>query len=228
MNTKKAVIIVAGGSGSRMGTDVPKQFLPFANNTVLMHTISRFYDFDRDIFICIVLPENQFFLWQNLCEKYQFGLPHVIVAGGNTRFQSVKNGLDAIPFIDGFVAVHDGVRPLVSPKLIQDCFEFAKQHGNAIAAVKPKDSIRRLISNNVGLNTISVHRNDYFLVQTPQIFSIQDIKLAYQTQELPTFTDDASVMEAKGHSIFLVDGEYKNIKITTPDDLVLANALLNF
>ncbi len=216
----KYAIIVAGGSGTRMGTDIPKQFLLLNGKPVLMHTLSKFNGLSDEIIL--VLPEAQIAYWKELCAQYQFSLSHKIVAGGNERFYSVLNGLSSITSEEGLVAIHDGVRPCVSVDLIQRTYEEATQYGSAIAAVKSKDSLRKVTPTG----TEAVDRSHYFLVQTPQTFSLQKLKEAYHRSYQSFFTDDASVFEANGSAIQLVEGDYKNIKITTPEDLPLAELYL--
>lgn len=220
--TNDHVIIVAGGSGTRMESDIPKQFLKIGSLPVLMHTILAFFNAKIGVNIVVVLPESQFLYWSQLCRKYNFDVQHQVVQGGASRFQSVKNGLDILPS-DGLVAIHDGVRPLVPSIVISTAYKIADQYGNAIVAVPSKDSLRVKIDNT----TKSVNRNDYFVIQTPQVFKVDLIKKAFQVVEKPFFTDDASVLEHYGFEIHLVDGSYKNIKITTKEDLIFAEALLN-
>lgn len=220
VSQSRFAIIVAGGSGIRMGTEIPKQFLLINNLPVLMHTINKFNDSNAKIIL--VLPIQHFDYWNNLCTTYQFKVPHTLVAGGKERYESVNNGLSQITQ-DGVVAIHDGVRPCVSTELIERCFYEAEQFNNAVAAVKPKDSIRLKQSEG----SISVNRDDYYLIQTPQAFQLNLLKNAYARLSGTYFTDDASVFESAGYQIHLTTGDYKNIKITTPDDLILASAFMN-
>lgn len=218
----KYALVVAGGKGLRMGTEIPKQFILLKGMPVLMHTLKAFRSIEA-IQLILVLPLDQIAYWKQLCITYQFELPHQIIAGGDTRFQSVKNGLQAIPGKTGLVAIHDGVRPLVSIKIIEESYNVAQEKGNALTVVALKDSIRK--QTNKG--SISINRADYFLVQTPQTFRVEEIKDAYEKADTANnFTDDASVLEANGGEIQLVQGDYKNIKITTPEDLLFASALL--
>ncbi|MFN0049378.1 MAG: 2-C-methyl-D-erythritol 4-phosphate cytidylyltransferase [Cytophagales bacterium] len=217
------VIIVAGGSGTRMGSDIPKQFISIGGIPILMHTIQKFFDFNNNINIVLVLPQSQISFWENLCEKYDFAPKHQIIAGGNTRFQSVKNGLQAIGG-EGVVAIHDGVRPFVSLETIAESFDVAKAKGNAVTHVKLKDSIRIIDEN---LQSKALDRNNYVLVQTPQTFQIPLIKKAFENEENMAFTDDATVLEAIGEQINLTEGSYENIKITTAEDLHYAEYLLS-
>ncbi|MFN3999335.1 2-C-methyl-D-erythritol 4-phosphate cytidylyltransferase [Algoriphagus sp.] len=220
----KAAILVAGGKGSRMGGPVSKQYLPIGGKPVLMHTLEKFHEADPDIFLMLVLPEYDFPLWKRLCEEYKFSLAHQVIAGGNSRFQSVKNGLNALPFKDGLVAIHDGVRPFVKKEVIIESFAQADKSGSAIAVVDLKDSIRKFDENGVS----TFQERQYFrLVQTPQTFQIAKIKKAFQVDELPQFTDDATVYENQGWIVSLIFGNAENIKITTPDDLDYADFLLS-
>ena len=179
--------------------------------------------FDPKIQITVVLPKDQFEFWKWLCHKHQFDLPHQLVQGGETRFQSVKNGLNALPIDTNLVAIHDGVRPIINAQIIENGFEVASVKGSAIAVVRLKDSIRK--QELTGKNH-AVNRANYFLVQTPQTFEFKILFDAYQQAEDDNFTDDASVVEAMGNAINLIEGDYKNIKITTPEDLLVAAVFL--
>ncbi len=218
---KKFALIVAGGVGSRMGADVPKQFIELAGKPILLWTIQRFLDFDREIALVLVLPKSQFTRWQQISEQFQFTGKIRLVSGGETRFQSVKNGLDVISG-EGVVFIHDGVRPLVSFETLQRCFQTALEKGNALPVSPLVESLRQLS----GQESQHVDRSKFCLVQTPQTFQIDLIKKAYQQPENHFFTDDASVCEAAGIPIHLVDGNPENIKITNPMDLCVAEALL--
>lgn len=215
-------VIVAGGSGSRMGSDTPKQFLPIGNAPILMHTIKRFFTSNEVVNIILVLPEEQIERWHQLCEKYSFSIPHLIVSGGKNRFQSVRNGLNSIGVNEGLVAIHDGVRPFISKRIIEESFKTALEKGNAVAAVELKDSIRLI--DKKGNKT--AERADFRIVQTPQTFKISQIRDAFHRASNDQFTDDASVAEAAGYTIELINGSYENIKITTPEDLAMAEAIL--
>jgi 2-C-methyl-D-erythritol 4-phosphate cytidylyltransferase len=219
---KKYAIIVAGGSGSRMNSSTPKQFIPINGRPVLMHTVQRFLDYSPNIQIILVLPTSQINEWYLLCEKYQFKSSIKIVEGGQTRFHSVKNGLNVITEPDSLVAIHDGVRPFIKKSIIQKSFDDAEKFGSAITCVALKDSIRYV---DTTLNR-SEDRSKFKLVQTPQTFQSSLIKNAYQTTPLTEFTDDAGVLESIGGKIHLIDGSYENIKITTPEDLLLAEAMI--
>jgi 2-C-methyl-D-erythritol 4-phosphate cytidylyltransferase len=216
----KTALIVAGGSGTRMESNLPKQFLLLAGKPILMHTIEAFYHSGVN-HIILVLPQSQIDFWNQLCQTHQFTIKHQIVAGGASRFESVQNGLQHCNNND-LVAIHDGVRPFVSKEIILNSFETAAQKGNAVAAVRLKDSIRKveLLSNK------NVNRDNYYLIQTPQTFKAQLIKEAYAAQDHINFTDDASVWELNGYAINLIPGDYKNIKITTPEDLLVGEAFL--
>lgn len=214
-------LIVAGGSGSRMGTVIPKQFLELAGKPVLMHTIEKFRKFESSIRIIVVLPEDHIGLWHELTDKYSFPVSHNIVSGGATRFESVKNGLQLIKS-RGYVAIHDGVRPLVSHDTILRCFTEAEKYGNAVPVTSPDDSLRLITDQG----NIPVNRHHLRLIQTPQVFDTELIKKAYQQDYSPEFTDDATLLEKTGESIRLVEGNRENIKITNPGDLVVAEALM--
>lgn len=217
---KKYALIVAGGKGLRMGADLPKQFIELSGLPVLMHTLKAFRQVD-DIHITLVLPEDHMEYWSSLCKLHQFSIPHQLVVGGDSRFQSVKNGLASIPK-DALVAIHDGVRPLVSTQVINEAFLIAEEKGNAIAVVPLKDSLRKQeLEKNFAVN-----RANYFLVQTPQAFQSKIIQDAYTAALDDNFTDDASVLEAQNIEINLIAGDYRNIKITTPEDLLIAEAFL--
>ena len=215
---KKTALIVAGGKGSRMESDMPKQFILLAGKPILMHTIEAF-DQCNVSNIIVVLPPNQIAFWKELCTQFSFNLSHEILAGGASRFESVQNGL-VLCNEEDLVAIHDGVRPFITAEIINNSFDVAAQKGNAVVAVRLKDSIRKvdLLGNK------NVNRDAYFLIQTPQTFKCNIIKDAYQAQDHINFTDDASVLEANGHAINLIPGDYKNIKITTPEDLLVAEA----
>lgn len=217
------VVIVAGGSGKRMGMDTPKQFLELAGRPLLMHTIERFRKFNDSIEIITVLPENQLRFWTDLQKKYSFDIPHTLVKGGSKRFLSVQQGLEFVNS-PGLVAIHDGVRPLVSIETIKRCFETAGKYGNAIPVISPADSLR--METETGNSPVD--RMHIKQVQTPQVFDVAKIKKAYLQDFDPSFTDDASVLEKTGEKIRLVEGNRENIKITNPEDLFIAQTLLSF
>lgn len=232
---RKFVLIVAGGAGNRMNTDLPKQFLKLNNIPILVHTLKQFYDAQPHAEFILVLPKKDLTIWENICLELDenqvlenafkiFVSTIKVVIGGSTRFQSVKNGLDSIAFSDGIIAIHDGVRPFIRPKIINQSFEVAQQKGCAIVAVTPKDSIR--IVGDKGKN-IAQNRSSIRLVQTPQTFDLRKLKLAYQTEEKDFFTDDASVFEYNQNEIYLIEGDYQNIKITTPEDLAIGQWILD-
>jgi len=217
----KYLIVVAGGSGKRMGAELPKQFLELAGKPVLMHTILNFYAFDNSLKIILVLPENQIDYWQQLIIHHKFSITHQIVAGGTERYYSVKNGLKLVE-PDSIVAIHDGVRPFVSHQTITNCFKTASENGNAVPVIPVSDSVRKI---EIASSRI-VDRSKLRLVQTPQVFNSSNIKQAYENKFSLEFTDDASVLEKEGFIINLVEGNQENIKITTPFDLILGEALL--
>lgn len=220
VNMNHAVIIVAGGQGLRMGTAVPKQFLPLAGKPVLMHTIERFLAADPQLCIILALPTAEQPRWQALCCEHHFAPEQLhVVSGGETRFHSVRNALEAVPQEAELIAVHDGVRPLVPETLIKECFSQAAVKG-AVIPVTPVVETLRHVSEGV------VPRSDYRLVQTPQTFRADILRHAYQQPYREAFTDDASVVEAAGYEVSLIDGSRRNIKLTTPDDLALAESLL--
>lgn len=218
---QKFAIIVAGGSGSRMKSEIPKQFLQLAGKPVLFHTIEAFQKFDSNLHIKLVIPSNQFGMWDSLCKQFNFTFRGHLVAGGETRFHSVRNGLNAIESESGLVAVHDGVRPLIKSNTIEAAYDQALQSGTAVVSVQLKDSLREVKTD--GSNE-AVFREAYRIVQTPQVFRLDWMKKAFQVDWLHEFTDCASVLEYAGYPIYLVDGDYSNIKITTPEDLILAEA----
>ncbi|HAX93869.1 MAG TPA: 2-C-methyl-D-erythritol 4-phosphate cytidylyltransferase [Bacteroidales bacterium] len=215
-------LIVAGGAGKRMGSAIPKQFLELAGKPVLMRTAERFYSFDPFIRIIIVLPRDQFAYWNELTIIHSFSLTHSLAEGGPSRFESVRNGL-AMVEDDSLVAIHDGVRPLVSAATIGNCFATAAEFGNAIPSVNPADSVRMV----TGAGNMPVNRQFLRLIQTPQVFNARLIKRAYAAEFNPEFTDDAMVLEKTGEEIRLVEGNRENIKITNPEDLVIAETLFS-
>ena len=230
------VIIVAGGKGLRMGGEVPKQFLPVGGIPVLMRTLMRFREYSKDLQIILVLPKAQQEYWKSLCRQHQFPLPsedssfssegtggstYLLADGGRTRFHSVQNGLALIPDdAEGVVGVHDGVRPFVSVDVIRACYETARAQQSVIPVTPVVETLRHIPSKK------NVLRSDYCLVQTPQTFDIQLLKAANRQPYTEAFTDDASVVEAYGHAVAMVDGNRENIKITTPFDLKIAEMLI--
>ncbi len=220
---EKYAIIVAGGKGLRMGGEVPKQFLPVAGLPVLMRTIKRFHAYDPTLKIILVLPKEQQAYWLRLCEEYQFTDDYQLADGGATRFQSSKNGLQLIPDnADGYVAIHDGVRPFVSIDTILRCFEATLTSQAVIPVLNVNDTLRHISQDGSGEN---VQRSEYRLVQTPQVFDISLVKRAYQQEENDGFTDDASVVESLGQKVEMVEGNRENIKLTTPFDLKVAEVI---
>lgn len=222
MSISRYVVIVAGGSGLRMGSDIPKQFINLKGKPILMHTIELFAMLEPKATIILVLPQQQMLKWNELCELHSFSYDLTLVPGGATRFQSVKNGLSVVPADESLVAIHDGVRPLVSKRVIENCFEEAALKGCAIPVVRPVESVRL----EEGGTSRAYNRNSVLLVQTPQVFKSTLIKECYNAPEQPYFTDDASVVEYRGYPIHTVEGNRENIKITTPFDLLIAETLI--
>lgn len=227
---EKYVIIVAGGKGLRMGADLPKQFIPLDGKPVLMHTMQAFYEWDSSAEIILVLPEEHQEYWRMLCKELNCTMSHHLVRGGETRFQSVKNALDFLSNElgiapdrkkKGWIAIHDGVRPFPAPDVIDNCFNSAEQEGNAIPVIPIVDSLRVVTDKE----NRPVDRSEYYAVQTPQVFHSDLLMEAYRQDYSPQFTDDASVVEANGANIHIVPGNRENIKITTPFDLLIAQAL---
>ena len=217
------IIIVAGGKGLRMGSDIPKQFLPIGGKPVLMRTLERFREYAEDLQIILVLPKAQQDYWHELCQKYDFKIKYWLANGGETRFHSVQNGLAKIPDdAEGVVGVHDGVRPFPSIDVIRNCYETARTAKAVIPVIPVVETVRHLQGNT----SETVPRNDYRLVQTPQTFDIQLLKAANKQPYNDGFTDDASVVEAFGFNTTLVEGNRENIKITTPYDLKIAEVLI--
>ena len=218
---KYYAIIVAGGSGQRMKSKLPKQFLELNGKPILMHTLERFYHAKSTISLVVVLPKSHHTTWNTLCSNHQFKIPHSICEGGETRFQSVKNGLSFCES-ESIIAVHDGVRPLVTSTFILNIYREAELK-NAVVPIVPVVEALRKVSNN---SNEALDRSLYYTVQTPQCFSSSILLKSYQQKEKSTFTDDASVVEAFGKKINLFQGEVNNIKITSSKDLLLAEAIL--
>ena len=217
------IIIVAGGKGLRMGSDIPKQFLPIGGKPVLMRTLERFREYSKDIQIILVLPEAQQAYWHELCQEYHFDVEYTLANGGQTRFHSVQNGLAKVPDdAIGVVGVHDGVRPFPSIEVIRNCYTTAREKKAVIPVIPVVETVRHL----EGDQSKTVPRDAYRLVQTPQTFDIQLLKAANRQPYNDGFTDDASVVEAFGYDITLVEGNRENIKITTPYDLKIAEVLI--
>ena len=214
------IIIVAGGKGLRMGTDIPKQFLPIGGKPVLMRTLERFREYSKELQMILVLPKAQQDYWHQLCEEYHFSVKYMLADGGETRFHSVQNGLALVPDdAEGVVGVHDGVRPFPSVDVICNCYETAHSVKAAIPVVPVVETLRHITEG-------TKLRGEYRLVQTPQCFDIQLLKAANKQPYNDGFTDDASVVEAFGFDVTLVEGNRENIKITTPFDMTIAEALL--
>ncbi|SHO64786.1 2-C-methyl-D-erythritol 4-phosphate cytidylyltransferase [Algoriphagus zhangzhouensis] len=221
---RKAAVLVAGGKGTRMGGPISKQYLPIGGKPILMHTLEVFYKVDPETELILVIPELDFDYWNELVETFGFKILHQVVAGGNSRFQSVKNGLNAITFQEGLVAIHDGVRPFVKPSVIESSFEEAERSGSGIAVISLKDSIRKLTDDG---KSFYQERQYFRLVQTPQTFQLEKIRKAFRVTEIPQFTDDATVYEHQGWQVSLIPGNPENIKITTPEDMDYAEFLLS-
>jgi 2-C-methyl-D-erythritol 4-phosphate cytidylyltransferase len=215
---KYYAIIVAGGTGSRMQQAIPKQFMLLMGKPILMHTLEAFHKCSLKPAILLVLNVHQHQYWESLCLEHNFSVPHQVISGGEQRFHSVKNGLDAIKG-NGIVAVHDAVRPLVSSELIYQAYKAAEEKGNAVVGITPTDSVRRIDGNN---NTVALNRNMVALIQTPQTFELKLLKKAYLQPYRNDFTDDASVAEYSGVVINLIPGERENLKITFKEDLEIA------
>lgn len=222
---ERFAILVAGGQGLRMGGGVPKQFLPLGGRPVLMHTIDRFREVFPDMHIIVVLPQGQHDYWHDLCRRHHLEGGFLTAPGGDTRFHSVLNGLNAIPadVSEGLVGVHDGVRPFVSRDTLRRCYEEAARSGTAVPVVPVVETLRHVSPDG---ESMTVPRSDYRLVQTPQVFSLDLLRRAYRQPYTPQFTDDASVVEALGERITLVEGNRENIKLTTPADLLLAKGIM--
>lgn len=236
---KRYVIIVAGGKGLRMGADLPKQFLPIGGKPVLMHTLERFRAFDPAINIILVLPHEQQDYWQKLCREYGCTVTHHVADGGESRCHSSFNGLRAIPddVEEALVGIHDGVRPFPSPDTLRRCYDAAGQTGAVIPVLPVVDTLRQIGKEGT---SSTVPRSNYRIVQTPQVFRLSLLRAAFRKAfrtdsdsvainggaDTATFTDDASVVEAYGHAVTLVEGNRENIKLTTPFDLTIAEALL--
>ncbi len=218
---KRAVIIVAGGSGTRMQSATPKQFLLVCGRPILMHTIEKFAQ-TGEVRIVVVLPAEHIGYWQELCKKYDFKREHSVVAGGKTRFESVRNGLMTIDEKKCLVGVHDGVRPLVSAETIGRCYDEAQKYGTAVPAMKSTESVRL----TDGEKNRAIDRNTVMMIQTPQVFKYEILRKAYEQPYTELFTDDASVVERAGYAIHLCEGNTTNIKITTPSDLRIAECFM--
>ena len=222
MNTaKQAVIFVAGGTGTRMGSSLPKQFLKLNNTPILIHTLRNFFSFNRNFEMIVVMHHDYISFWKDLCLQFEDVPEHTVVAGGEERFHSVKNGIEAVSADVKHIAIHDAVRPLVSHETLTRCFNALNEHNAVVPAIPINDSIREVH----GVLNKSVDRSLYKRIQTPQCFESTMLKEAYSKPFSPLFTDDASVVEANDHSVFLVEGNLENIKITSPIDLIVGESL---
>lgn len=221
--TNQYVIIVAGGIGTRMKSDRPKQFIDLEKVPVIIRTIQCFLKYNPNIHIIICIHRNYKSYLEGLIDKFELKSFDIkITLGGDSRFASVKNGLQLINDSNAIVGIHDAARPFVSQQTITNCYEIAEKFGNAVPAISVNESMRK-ISNNINN---SVNRNEYRIIQTPQCFLVNKIKKAFEQEYNPAFTDDATVLELMGEKINLVEGNVENIKITSPHDLVIANALI--
>lgn len=217
------ILVVAGGKGERMNSRIPKQFIEIDGLPIIMHTLTKFYNFNSKFKLILVLPGNQISFWEELCQRHSFQIPHHVVAGGVNRFESVKNGLELVKQ-SSIVAVHDGVRPLVSHQTIARCLEATENFVAVVPVIDSVESIRKVQPSG----NCAVDRNAFKLVQTPQVFDAELLKKAYMQPFSPLFTDDASVIESFGEKIHLVEGNRENIKITTDLDLIIAEIFLKF
>ena len=219
---EKTVIIVAGGQGMRFNPDMPKQFFYIRERPLLMHTIDLFHFYERGIQIIVGIQENFMSHWESVCEQFSFDVPHILSPGGRTRYHTVKN---ALPKVNpgNLVAIHDAVRPLLYKSTIDACFESAEKDGAALPCIEIHDSIREISREG----SRWADRKSFRLVQTPQVFQYDILKSAYEQEYSEDYTDDASVVEQAGFPVSLVEGNPENIKITTPDDLVFAEAIFN-
>ena len=220
---KQYIIIVAGGSGSRMGSTIPKQFLDLNSKPILMQTINKMHSSLEGSEIILALPKSEFDTWKNLCQQHQFNISHQLVEGGNTRFESVKNALQKVT-MNSIIAVHDGVRPLVKESVVKQCMQSAKEKGASIPILHIEESLRQKTDSGSAV----VNRDNYLIVQTPQCFTSEVLLKAYQQDYVASFTDDASVVEALGIDVHLIQGNKENIKITTPEDLKIAEIYTSF
>ena len=222
---KKYLIVVAGGKGTRMGGEMPKQFQLLCGKPIVMITLERLHAIDPTMQLILVLPAEHVELWKELCKEHSFAVPLLLTNGGSTRFHSVQNGLAQVDDIDdALVGVHDGVRPFVSQRVLEDCFREAWIHGTAIPMISLQDSLRHIVGVN-GVTEV-VPRDRYRLVQTPQIFKLSLLRRAYEQRFVESFTDDASVVEALGEQVVGVEGNSENIKLTTPFDIMVAKTLI--
>jgi 2-C-methyl-D-erythritol 4-phosphate cytidylyltransferase len=219
---KYYAIIVAGGTGSRMNSTAPKQFLLLEGKPILMHTMRAFHACNLHPNIILVLNIHQHQVWEELCALHDFQVPHEVVMGGDERFYSVQNGLKKIKG-EAIVAIHDAVRPLISPQLIENSFLEAEKSGNAVVGVTPTDSVRKIVSEE---ETEALDRSKLMLIQTPQTFKVEQLRKAYQQPFRNEFTDDASVVERAGYPVHVIQGARENIKITYAEDLIIASLFM--
>jgi len=219
---EKSIIITAGGIGKRMGGSLPKQFLPIQGRPLLFYTIERFHQYDPNIEILLTLPEDWRSYWENLCKEFSFSIPHQVISGGKERYHSIKLAL--AHSTGKLVGVHDGVRPFVSIETIARCYEKAQLDGSAVPVMPIKESLRKL---NDELKSESVDRSAYRSVQTPQVFERNILVSAYERNFHDAITDDASLVEENGTTIYLVEGNEENIKVTTPLDLSFCEFISN-
>jgi len=219
---EKSVIIVAGGQGMRFKQDLPKQFYYFRERPLLMHTIDLFHFYDRKIQIIVGIREDYMSHWESVCEQFHFDVPHILSPGGKTRFHTVKNALAHVNS-GNLVAIHDSVRPMLYKRTIDDCYQAAEQKGASLPCIEIHDSVRELTKDG----SRWVDRSSIRLVQTPQVFRYDILMKAYEKEYSKDFTDDASVVEHSGFPVTLVEGNPENIKITTAEDLVFAEAIFN-
>jgi len=223
MGYNRYAVVVAAGSGKRMGAPLPKQFLQLNGKPLLMHTLHRLYDFDSNLRILLVLHPDFKGYWLDRVAEHAFSVPHTVVDGGEERFHSVKSALQTIENTNAVVAIHDGVRPFVSNETLQRCFEAAESIGNGVPVITVNDSIREVM----GVQNCAVDRSKFRIVQTPQCFRMSLLSEAFSQEYTSAFTDDASVVESAGYSIHLVEGNRENVKITTPEDLRWAEWMIS-
>jgi 2-C-methyl-D-erythritol 4-phosphate cytidylyltransferase len=216
-------VIVAAGSGMRMGAPIPKQFLEVGGKPILMHTLNRFVAFDASIRLVVVLHPDYVEFWRSLCDKHDYSVPHAIVSGGSERFFSVQKAIQSlVDTEDAIVGIHDAVRPMVSVDTLERCYATAQAMGGAVPCLSVNDSMRIVDADG----NRSVDRSSLRIIQTPQCFSLNLLRRAFTQEYNTAFTDDASVVEALGESIVLVEGNRENIKVTTPEDMHWLNVLL--
>jgi 2-C-methyl-D-erythritol 4-phosphate cytidylyltransferase len=222
LKLKTYAVIVAGGSGTRMQSALPKQFLSVNGKPLLMHTIEAFYSSSMCPQIILVLNSAYHDVWKELCAAFSFNINHTLIAGGETRFHSVKNAIDLINDKDVLIAVHDAVRPMVTTDIIDRAYSCAAVYGSAITAVKSRDSVRQTTETT----SFSLNRDEIYLVQTPQTFQSELLRKAYGQPYSHLFTDDASVVEQNGMAVTLIEGSYSNIKVTFAEDIAIAEVFL--